>query len=266
MKQAVKLIILLAVIIVCIIVVRRTLNRHTFNTRLQEAHSLYEAADTPDEFREAKKAYTEMNEVASSREEKRMAEAGIASSDAWIAYLETMRRPDLEGYETTIKHMERAIELTDDPEGVWDGMLAQMRGLYEDALGPSLEEMRDRFARGKKMPFPQAMTDLEALYRWRERWKEQGRHQNDPAREALFDELRAYLLENHIRQFEASIASAREIADDDRSMEGLSQVARPLGLIGMVELHAPDKAEEFREKYADDFRRAERAQNILANM
>lgn len=254
------MIVALFAVLACILAVDYILRRRSFQARLNEANVLYDAAETPEAMARAKAAYAALLPLARGAAERRAVERALTSCDANIAFYEATGQPTIEKYRRAIELMEKAKQLSGDAEGVWAGRIREFREHLQQAMGPGPDEMRLRFERLRALPFAQARMELEALYRWRQLWRERGLYQDDTTRQAILQEVQRFLLDNYARAFEASIAAAKGA--------GADLVAKAALLAALEDVRRFDErhARDYAEKYAAELAEARKAVQALEAM
>lgn len=250
-------------VIAIIWAVRHMQQKRFVTTKLGPINAEYEEAKTPEQFTKLKQDYEALlGKVPSSH--RPYVEGQVASCVAWLAFLDTSGRPSIRKYEDCIRKMEKAKELAGDKQGVWAKKLTEFRGRHKEALGPDVPKMQSEYARLSKMPFGNAMADLETLYRWRKIWHDQDMHLTDKAREGIFAQARTILLTNYCRMFEESIVKARKTKG--KSEAALSAKAAPMGALARVRRFDEAKADAYAAKHAQDLEAAKKASKELEKL
>jgi len=257
MAKGIRILIGAVALLVCAYVLLRVYKSRQFAQELENAHAVYEAADSPEALQKAKATYEALRPKSRTKEQKRFVEAGIASCEANIAFYDATGRGSIKKYQRLVNLMEKARDLAGDPTGIWAKRLTTFRRRLEEAMGPSLEEMGRQWARLSKMPFQQASVELEALYRWRRIWHDQDMYLNDAAREAIFTSVRKHLIEQYTRALDESIRAAR------RPGASLEVQCAPLGPIGSIRVLDEARAYILAKKYEAELEAARKAANTL---
>ena len=241
-------------------------NRHMKSRRaLDEAHRVYQEAETPEQLQAAKAAYEAVLQSGATGEAKRRAEAGIAGCEAHLALIEARGRGSIEKHRAALEKMRRAKELSGDPDGFWAERIETFEEELTAKLGPTPEQMRRRLEEGKAKPFRQAVEDLEALLRWKTMWKEEGMHQGDAEREAIFQATAEVLRAGYTKEFLDNIAAAREVMEKT-DLHALNVKAMLLSRLAQVERFDPEAAGRFRQEYAAELKAADAARRVLEQM
>jgi len=225
--KAIRAVVGVLAVVACLLAVRHIYLKRTVAGNVAKVDDRYEEATTVEDFTSLKQEYEAFLAKAPTGSDRRHLQGRIASCEAWIAFLHTTDRPSIRKYEDCIEKMKKAKELTGDIQSVWSRKIAEFERRYKEALGPDLAKMRAEHERLSKMPFAQAVADLETLYRWRGIWHEQGLYVDDKEREGIFAKARQMLLDNYARLFEESIAKAKTATG--KSEEALSIRSAPLG-------------------------------------
>jgi len=260
--KAVKILLVVAAVIVVVWVAVSANKRLKAKRALDEANRLYEAAENIEGFEKALGAYRAVLDAGAKGEARRLAEGGVASSEAHIAFLKARTKGSLAGHREALEKMKRAKELPGDPQNIWGPRIATFEKELQEKLGPSIAEMRARLEAGRRQPFAKVVSDLEALLRWRDTWKKEGMHQGDAERERLFQQVREVLRQGYCRQFEKRAHRIRALGDR-LDIEALSIKSSLLSMLINVERYDKAAAERYRKTYAAEIAEAEKATKLL---
>jgi hypothetical protein len=234
---------------------------------MDATHAAYDAAMTAEQFNDVKAKYEALLARARTAEQKKVAEGGIASCEANVAYLAAMGRGDVRKYADTVDKIQKAIKLTGDPGGEWTRRLEDFQSRQKGLQGPSVEQMRSDLARLKADPFGSARQELEGLYRWGAIWKDQGLFTDDAGRKEVLTETRKYLVDNYVRILGEDVSAARQPRIENQSESDYLQVkARPMASLESIRNLDPSRAAEEEKKIAKDVGEARAAAEKLAAM
>lgn len=205
----------------------------------------YFVAKNEAEMSDCKKEYESLQAQLRSADGRNLAAARIAGCDAWIAYYNATGKAGIAKYADAIPKMEKAKELNGDPDGIWAKNIAEFKDRYDKALGPKTpEELRARFEAIQKTGFDKAETDVQGLYRWRNIWAEAGLYKGDSAREAVFADVRTWIIKGYCDRFEASIKEAA------KSPVSVAVKAAPAGHLAVLKTWDAAKAEAYDKQNA----------------
>lgn len=275
--KAARHIVSIVILIVCVVIALNIYRSRAAVPEIAALNERYEAAMSPEEFREIKEEYTQVLDRVTG-EAREVVEAQIAGCEAWIAFYETTGRPTVENLEAAIPKLERAKELSGDRQGVWAENIRNFEELLRKGRGPrEPEQMEAEFARLKQEPFLRALRDLETLYLWRTTWTRQG-HDHLVERHAdRFEEMRQYIAENFARLFKESLARAQDIEFTDEEMRQINpdldfeselgqkveRVIAVQGPIGQLSRYDREKADELRVEHRRILSLARRLSDLI---
>ena len=257
MNRNIRGIIGVVVIVVCAFFVYRTLGERSFMKEVVEVHGQRAEAENVKALEKCRSDYQALLKKAPSAKAKKEIEGGIAACDAWIAYYRTTAHPSRDGYRSTIELMEKAKELTGDPEGHLKKNIADFQARLKEAIGPTGEEMDKALALLSKKPFNKVGSRLERIYYWKEAWERQKRFQDDKARQAALEKIRKYLLKGYVERFGVVLAASRK---SDASLEDQAAVLGPLANINRLD---KPSAKALERKHRRDLKRARDAAKKL---
>lgn len=256
-----RLIVAVIAIVVIIFAVMRVVKTVEFRKRFEPAQDAYLDARSSRDFAKVKQQFQALRDIAPAGKPRRLVEAGIAGCEARVVWHQVCDRPSVAGYRDAIARMERARELSGDEQGIWARDIEALARRLDAALGPkTVEELRQRSEALKRLPFEKAQSDIMALYRWREIWRQQDLHLNDAAREAVFREFRGYIESSYCRMFEEAVRKAQQPDAD------LAAKAAPLLRLVPVKTWSPVKAKEYEGKYPAELEAARAAKKELERL
>lgn len=230
---------------------------------LNAANRLFEDAQSAEDFAAAQTAYEAALKQGGPAQAKHLAKVGVACCKAHIAYFNARGKGTLAKHREAIERMKDVKELGGDPDGIWAKRIELFEREAEAKLGPMPEEMRRRLAAFDTKGFAATREDLEALYRWGPRWREDGVYQDDAERKALLSKTRDVLLANYTARFESALKAAQAAAGQ-KSKEALEAKVPILGALRQVGRFDKARADGYRTKHASIIAEAVEAQKLLA--
>jgi hypothetical protein len=253
--KVVKVVVGTAAVMGCIYLLYRVAQQIQFKAALDGANAIYSSADSEAGMSKAKEAYEALLKKVRTTTQLRMVRAGILFCDANILYYDTTNKPTLEKYEKLLELLRNAQKISGDPTGQWEKRLREIEQRHKEALGPSPEEIRYDFIRLSAKPFDAARPELEAIYRWRSIWQEQGTYQDDKERQDALSEVGKFLRDNYCRIFEEHLRAAQK---PEASLEQKAEILQDLEQVKRLDEKA---AADYSQKYAKELAEARKAKD-----
>lgn len=257
MNRNIRGIIGVIVIVACAFFAYRILGERSAMKKVVEVHNRRAEANDVQALEKCKSDYVALLKKAPTAKAKKEIEGGIAACDAWMAYYRTTAHPSRAAYAKTIEAMEKAKDLTGDPDGLFKKNIADFKARLKQAIGPTGEEMEKGLALLSKQPFKKSVQRLEKIYYWKVAWKREGRFQGDKARQAALEKIRKYLLRGYLKRFDEAVPVCRK---SDASLEDQAAILGPLGSVKRLD---PASAERLERKHRRDLKRARAAAKKL---
>ena len=135
--KALRIVLAVVAVVAIAAVVTHGSRRIRSKRALDAANRLYEAAETPEELQKARQAYQAILDGGATGAARRLAEAGGASCEAHVAFLEARGRGSVAKHRNALEKMKRARDLSGDPQEVWADRIAT----FERELKAKLDKM-----------------------------------------------------------------------------------------------------------------------------